>query len=68
LTWWDESPCGEYTIEEGPRRLYVVLTFSDGSSVFAQGDSHARLIEEWAACREVGDFSIFEEYRPEVDA
>lgn len=70
---WSESPCGGYCLNEGPKRLYVVLTFSDGSSVFAQGDSADLIRQEWDACAEAGDFSWFEEYRhvadpPEVSA
>ena len=73
MTWWEKSSCGEYHLEHGPKGLYVVLHFSDGSSVFAQGDDSEILRQEWDSCAEAGDFSWFEEYResadpPEVDA
>ena len=69
---WSQSPCGEYTIEDGPKGLYVVLTFSDGSSVFSEIDADI-IRQEWAECVIAEDFSILEEYRyiadpPEVKA
>lgn len=68
---WSESPCGGYRLDDGP--FYVVLTFSDGWSVFAQGDSADIIRQEWDDCSNAGDFSFFEEYRhvadpPEVSA
>jgi len=66
LRFHDQSPCGRYVLED--YGVCVVLDFAGGGDVFAQDDSADIIRQEWDDCAEVGDFSIFEEYRPEVDA
>jgi len=66
LKFREKSPCGLYSFED--YGLYVVMTFSDGADVFADGDSADILRKEWADCVEAGFFRILEEYRPEVSA
>ena len=49
-----------YEIEYGPKRLYTVINWTDGKSLFLDGDSELIFMEEYMGARQLRDYEWVE--------
>ena len=49
-----------YEIEYGPKRIYVVVNWTDGSSLLLDGDSVLIFMEEYMEARQLRDWEHME--------
>jgi len=63
-----------YEIERGPKRLYTVIEWTDGKSLFLDGDGEITFMEEYMEARQLRDadhmeklFGIGSEYHGIAD-
>lgn len=49
-----------YEIEYGPKRLYTVIEWTDGKSLFLDGDSEIIFMEDYMEARQLKDWEHME--------
>tara|TARA_R100001460_G_scaffold13125_8_gene29794 strand:+ start:332 stop:574 length:243 start_codon:yes stop_codon:yes gene_type:complete len=49
-----------YEIENGPKRLYTVIQWTDGKSLFLDGDNEIILMEDYMEARQLRDWEHME--------
>lgn len=49
-----------FSVEEGPKGLYVVIHYNDGKELFMQGDDHYQFMEELERAEATGDERLVE--------